>query len=73
MGNDFWGSDDAELIDVGHSDAIRALAATLTRLRATIGPNDLTADDLGYARALEHVACAHGIESRTVTTVIYTA
>ncbi len=71
-----WYSADA--YNQGVKDGIRveteALAATLTRLRATV--KDLNSeDDRAYVRALEHVASDSGITATEITTVTvkYTA
>lgn len=73
MGNAWYDHEDAsDLIDIGYGDARRALAATLTRLRATVKDLD-SEDDRAYVRALEHVASAHDIKSRTETIIKFSA
>ena len=65
--------DDSNYYEDGHSNGRKmervGLAATLTRLRSTaIGQtND------AYIQALDDIADAHNIKSKTVTTVTYTS
>jgi hypothetical protein len=66
MYTDLWGLNGDEY-EEGYQAGRRELARTLTRLRkGNVGAGD-------YKRALDDVADTHGIKSKTVTTVEYTA
>jgi hypothetical protein len=71
MGDNFWHNYGDQEYEAGRESGIAAvrqdLAATLTRLHASIGPDTQTG--AGYHQALADIAKAHGLRTKTETVV----